>query len=198
MSYQDQGNTSFFRLDGWGLPIVGVLTMLLALVAIAATRAEATDKESCEGEACVEAADDHHGWGHHRRGHGFFGRRGHHDPEEAKEHMQYAAGWMMRKLDVEEPVREQIHARLETAFDDLHPIVEKHRESRGVWVEAMFGETVDREALEAQRKQAMESAEQAMQIFTDTMADVSEMLTPEQRAQITERIERHRHHRRHW
>ncbi len=196
MAYQNERNIGFFRLDGWGLPILGVLTIVLALIAIASTSAEATDRggdEACADEACLEDGDRHHrGFGHRGRHRGWFGRHQRPDPEEAKDHMQYAAGWMLRRLDVEEPVREQIQARLATGFDELHPIVEKHRDSKGVWVEAVFGEAgVDRATLETQRQGAIESADEAMKIVTETLADVAEMLTPEQRAEVAERIRRH-------
>lgn len=193
MAYHEERTPGLFRLEGWTFPILGVLTIALALFAIAATRAEATNGEegaTCGDGACISEADSHRGFGHHRRGRGWFGRD-RHDPEDAKEHLQFAAGWMMRKLDVEEPAREQIRARLDAAFDELHPLVLKHRESKGAWVEAVLGEQVDREALARQREETIDAAEDAIEIMSDAMADISELLTPEQRAQIAERIRRH-------
>ncbi|MCP5039622.1 MAG: periplasmic heavy metal sensor [bacterium] len=195
MARNEDGNRNdkFYHLDHWGTPIVGVLTILLALVAISASQAETTSSTDA-GEVCAsgECEERSHGrWGHHRRGHRFFGHRGH-DPEIAKERMQFAAGWMLKRLDVEQEVRDQIQARLDTAFDDLLPIMEEHKGSRDVWLEAVLGEDgIDREVLEAQRETSMASADRAAQIVTTALADVAEMLTPEQRAEIAERIRRH-------
>ena len=193
--YEDRKSKPF-RIDGWGAPILGILTITMALLAIAATRAQATDAQAnaaCEDDSCLEERDGHRGFGHHRRGRGWFGRD-RHDPEDTKEHMQYAAGWMMRRLDVEEPAREQIRARLDEAFEELHPLIAEHRAAKPLWLEAMLGkEGVDREALETQRQRTIENGDTAMRVVIDTMADISELLTPEQREKISERIRRHHH-----
>jgi Spy/CpxP family protein refolding chaperone len=188
-------NSRFWQLDHWGAPIVGVLIILLALVGISASRAEPTSTpegevgEVCDGHDCNSRR--HGRWGHHRRGHRFFGHR-RHDSEAAREHMQYAAGWMLKRLDVEGDVKEQIQARLDIAFDELMPLMEAHKDARETWLETVLGtDEVDREALEAQRRTIMASADRATQILSNTIADVAEMLTPEQRAAIAERLRSH-------
>jgi Spy/CpxP family protein refolding chaperone len=108
--------------------------------------------------------------------------------------MQYATGWMLKRLDVEEAAKEKIQARLDSAFDELVPLVEAHKGSHEIWLEAVLGaDEVDRARLEAQRHQAMADADRASQILTNTLADVAEMLTPEQRAEIAEKIRKHHH-----
>jgi hypothetical protein len=198
---QNQDNKSW-RLDGWGAPIFGVLLMLIALVTISASQArsagtsdEAGDvkqaEEACAGDDCE--ASHHSRWGHRGRGHGFSRQRDR-DPEEAREKMQFATGWMLKRLDVDAPVKEMIQLRLDTAFDQLLPLMEAHRGSHEVWMEAILDvDGVNRTQLEAQRHNAMADAERASQILTDTLADVAEMLTPEQRAEIAEKIQKHRH-----
>ncbi len=188
-----QRNNGFWQRGGWGVPMAGILVILLALAGISASQAEPNaDTE----EACADGDCNHrrHGrWGHHRRGHRFFGDRGH-DPERAREHMQYATGWMLERLDVEEDVQGQIQARLGTAFEELVPLAEAHRDTRHVWLEAALGaDGVDREQLEALRTGTMASADRVTEIVTNALADVAEMLTPEQRVEIAERIERHHH-----
>lgn len=197
--YEDRDrNRSFWRLDSWGAPVLGILFMLLTLVAISASQArsavaaeEAVEEaeEACSGHDCGERHRGH--WGHRERGHHFSRHRGH-DPERARERMQYATGWMLKRLDVEDAVKEQIQARLDTAFDELLPLVEAHRGAHEIWLEAVLsGDEVDRAGLEAQRHSAMADADRASQILTNTLADVAEMLTPEQRAEIAEKIRRH-------
>ncbi|MBW2724082.1 MAG: hypothetical protein JRE71_06805 [Deltaproteobacteria bacterium] len=192
-------NNKFWRFDGWGTPILGVLFMLLVLVAISASQARSADaaeeveqaEEVCAGHDCGERHRGH--WGHRERGHHFSRHRGR-DPEVARERMQYATGWMLKRLDVEDEVKEQIQARLDTAFDELLPLVEAHKGTHEIWLEAVLsGDEVDREGLEAQRHSAMADADRASQILTSTLADVAEMLTPEQRAEIAEKIRKHHH-----
>lgn len=196
----DEERNFFWRFDGWGAPIAGVLIVLLLLIGISVNQAEATDNsiEECSGEDCVEESDRRWGFERHgRRHHGHHGRRGgwgRHDPERAKEHMHFATGWMLRRFDVEDDVRGQIQARFDTAFDALAPLVEAHKESRDTWLESMLeGETVDRTALASQRESTLDAAAEAMEIVTDALADAADLLTPEQRAEIAEKIRRHRH-----
>ncbi len=185
--------TGFWYRSGWGAPVAGILIILLALAGISVSQAETTDATE---EECREGDCNHrrHGrWGHHRRGRHFLGNRGH-DPERAKEHMEYATGWMLKRLDVEEDVQEQIQTRLDTAFDELVPLAEAHKDTRHLWIETVLGaDEVDREGLEAQRATAMASADRATEIVTNALADVAEMLTPEQRAEIAEKIQRYHH-----
>ena len=189
-----QRNEGFWRFERWGAPMVGVLIVLLALVGISATQDEPGDSAE---EVVAEHASDHRwggGWGRHRGGHGMFGRHGP-DPERAKDHMQYAAGWMLRRLDVAEDAQERIQSRLDSAFDELMPLIQAHKGSRDSWLEAMLGaDEVDREGLEAQRRDTLDAADRATQIISDAFADIAEELTPEQRSKIAEKIRsRHRH-----
>ncbi|MFT5444711.1 MAG: protein CpxP [Myxococcota bacterium] len=189
---EDRSNT-IWRLGRWGAPIIGVLVVVLALAGISVSQAESatSDQIACNGDDCE--GDGHKRWGKHRRGGRWFGHRGH-DPERAKEHMQYATGWMMKRLDVEDDARDEIEARLDSAFDELVPLFESHKGARANWLESMLGEDgVDRQELAAQSEQAMLTVDSAMQIVTTAMADVAELLTPEQRAEIAEKIRKHRH-----
>ncbi len=106
--------------------------------------------------------------------------------------MQYATGWMLRRLEVEDEVQEQIQDRLGIAFEELVPLIEAHRDTRETWIEAVFGsEEVNRTGLEAQRQSAIAAADRATLIIADAISDVAEMLTPEQRAEVAEKIRSH-------
>jgi protein CpxP len=185
----------FWRFNRWGSPILGILIILCALGLIAASNAETTDRagDSCTSDACASdsGSEGHGGWGHRRGGHRFFGHGGR-DPEVAREHMQYATGWMLRRLDVDDAVQEQIQARLDLAFSELAPLIESHKGSHGIWLDDVLGgDAVDRAGLESQRQQAIATADSASQIVAGALADVADMLTPEQRAQIAEKIRQH-------
>jgi Spy/CpxP family protein refolding chaperone len=184
-------DVSFLRRYQLGAPITGVMVVLIALVGISVSQAGVNTEDDSIGEC--EGRDSSgwaHRWHHGRRGGGLFGPK-EHDPERARDHMQYAAGWMLHRMEVEDEVRDRIQARLDTAFVELSPLMGTHRENRGVWMEAMLREEVDRTALEAQRQEALASASRASEIVVTAMADVAEMLSPEQRSALLERIREH-------
>ena len=62
-------------------------------------------------------------------------------------------------------------------------------------VELLSHDTVDRAALEALRADQLKLAEQASRRFTQALADVADVLTPEQRKALAERIGRWHGHR---
>ena len=67
------------------------------------------------------------------------------------------------------------------AVTDLSGLRESHHGNRDALLEALTAEAVDRTKLEALRKAELELAERASQRITTALADVSDVLTPEQR-----------------
>jgi periplasmic protein CpxP/Spy len=68
-------------------------------------------------------------------------------------------------------------------------------EARRQAVELLSRESVDRAALEALRVDQFKLVEQASMRLTQALADVADILTPEQRKQLAERIGRWHGHR---
>ena len=66
----------------------------------------------------------------------------------------------------------------------LAPLAERHRANREAWVAALAGPSVDRASLERLRQEELALAEAASQQLVTALADVSEALTPEQRAKL--------------
>ena len=95
----------------------------------------------------------------------WFGRR-HHDPGERAQRAV---------LEIVERAYEQL------ADLDLDP-----GEMHGELLDALSGDTVDRDALEALRAARLHDAETVTQVLLDAIADAAEVLTPEQRAQLPE------------
>ncbi len=78
------------------------------------------------------------------------------------------------------------------AVDDLFRLRERHQQNRDAFHRQLGGAAVDRAALEEIRKSEMGVADEASKRLVQALADVSDVLTPEQRQALAERI--HRHH----
>jgi protein CpxP len=121
------------------------------------------------------------GWGHHRM-----------TPEAAKEHMQVAAKWALRGIDANELQQEKVNKVLAGTIDELFRLKEQHQANREAFAAQLGGASIDRAALEEIRKSEMALADEASRRFVQAMADVAEVLTPEQRQQLLEHVHRHR------
>jgi len=83
---------------------------------------------------------------------------------------------------------------------DVLPLRAAMRDTRGeIRALLLSGDTVDRTALEALRTERLADADRISATLMSAMADAADVLTPEQRAQVMERMERrgHRHGSRH-
>ncbi|HXV60779.1 MAG TPA: periplasmic heavy metal sensor [Vicinamibacteria bacterium] len=132
------------------------------------------------------------GWSHVGRGlRGHFG----HDPELARERAEFAASWVLSRIDASDEQQERVKAIIGRSADDLAALVDQHRQSREAWVNELSKPTIDRAALEQLRRAEIEMAEAASTRLVEALADAAEALTPEQRAQLIEMAERFHHHR---
>ncbi|HSF19932.1 MAG TPA: periplasmic heavy metal sensor [Vicinamibacteria bacterium] len=131
-------------------------------------------------------------WSH--VGRGFRGHFGH-DPELARERAEFAASWVLSRIDATDEQQERVKAIIGRSADDLAALVEQHRQSREAWVAELSKPTIDRAALEELRRAEMELADAATARVVDALAEAAEALTPEQRAQLIEMAERFHSHR---
>jgi protein CpxP len=136
--------------------------------------------------AIQNGAGFHHSWGGRWGGHAM-------SPEAAKEHLQIASKWLLRDIDASPEQQDRVNAIVAGAVDDLFRLRDRHQQNRDAF-HAQFGggATVDRAALEEIRKSEMGLADEASKRLVQALADVSDVLTPEQRLALAERI--HRHH----
>ncbi len=133
------------------------------------------------------------GEGFHRR---FASHWGPHamSPEALRDHLQVATKWALRDIDATEEQQEKVNAIVTGAVDDLFALRQQHVANRDAFHAQLSGASVDRAALEEIRKSEMALADQASKRFVQALADVSEVLTPEQRRALAERIHQHRSH----
>jgi Spy/CpxP family protein refolding chaperone len=78
--------------------------------------------------------------------------------------------------------------------DDLFRLRQQHQANRDAFHAQLGGATVDRAALEEVRKSEIALADEASKRLVRALADVADVLTPEQREALMDRF--HRHHER--
>lgn len=107
---------------------------------------------------------------------------------------------MLRHLYVEIDASEAQQARLapivKQAATDLLPLRERMRAARSEAIALLTGETIDRAAIERLRSEQLQLAESGSQRLVEAIADAADVLTPEQRKTLAERL-LHRHRRWH-
>ena len=128
----------------------------------------------------------HHGWSgpHHEMGGGFGDRM--FFPGRIERGVD-RLGWA---VDASSEQKQKINAITQKAADDIFELRAKHLEARKQLVETLAAPTVDRAKLEALRADQMKLAETATKRVADAVADVAEVLTPAQRADLGRRFER--------
>ena len=79
-----------------------------------------------------------------------------------------------------------------TTMRDMRPLREQHRQARKQVMEMLSKPQIDRTALEAVRTKEIQVADQLSKRLTQSMADAAEVLTPDQRAKLAEKMAQHR------
>lgn len=121
----------------------------------------------------------------HGHGHGF-GPGG--DPEMMRKMGETGLRHMLSRAGASDVQQAKVVAIMDAAFRDLQPMREQHLAARKALAELMARPTVDRAGLEAIRAEQIRLAETASRRMTQAMADSAEVLTPEQRAKLAERM----------
>ncbi len=110
------------------------------------------------------------------------------DPARVDEHLDRMLKHLYVEIDATDAQRQQLAPIVKSAARDLLPVRAKMHEARRQAVELLSREHIDRAALEALRADQLRLVEQASMRLTQTLADVADILTPEQRKQLAERI----------
>ena len=119
--------------------------------------------------------------------HGMMGRHGDMmDPAQAGARVDRMIERML--ADGTATQKAQVAAIIKAALADLKPLREQHRTARAEGIKLLTQPTVDRAALEQLRASQLQLAEQMSKRLTQALADTAEVLTPEQRARLGERL----------
>jgi Spy/CpxP family protein refolding chaperone len=125
------------------------------------------------------------GWGGGRGWHG-----GEMDPQALQRRAEAMVKWWLADVDATEAQQKKVAEIMTATMKELQPLREQHRTARRQVVEILSKPQIDRAALEAVRAQELQLAETFSRRITQSLADAAEVLTPEQRTKLAERVQR--------
>jgi protein CpxP len=112
------------------------------------------------------------------------------DPAEVDQHLNRMLRHLYAEIDATDAQKQQLAPIVKAAAADLLPLRTRMHEARRQAVELLSRDVIDRAALEALRVDKLRLAEQASQRLVQALADVADVLTPEQRKELAQRIGR--------
>jgi Spy/CpxP family protein refolding chaperone len=126
--------------------------------------------------------------------HGFHRFHGHHrhcnmSEEALREHVDRKLGFALDKLDATDEQERAIRAIVAEAIPEMIALHRQGRSLRESFTEALLADRVDREELERVRQEIEGLTQKATTVAAKRLADISEVLTKAQRAEIYELIQ---------
>jgi periplasmic protein CpxP/Spy len=113
------------------------------------------------------------------------------NPEQHKAFMEKRLDRILDHVKATDSQKTAIKAVFERMFTEMRPIHQQHKSLHDQFVAALSATTVDRAAVEELRKQIPPLVDQASQVFTKAILDVSQVLTLEQRQTLMKHIQEH-------
>ena len=130
----------------------------------------------------------HGSWGGGWHRGGFMGAQL--DPAAVDERLDRMLKHFYVEIDATDVQKQQLAPIVKAAARDLLPLAGQMRDTRRQALELLSQPSVDRGALEALRAEKLRLAEQASRRLTAALADVADVLTPEQRRALAEHAQR--------
>jgi Spy/CpxP family protein refolding chaperone len=95
---------------------------------------------------------------------------------------------VLTKVDASDAQKAEVRAILEPLAAELQPVRETFVANRESMVRLLLAPAIDRTELEALRSEQMDQADTVSRTLVSTLADVADVLTPEQRSELESRI----------
>ena len=130
------------------------------------------------------AGAEHHGGGWGRGG------RAAMTPEQMNARIDRVVERALTSVDGTPDQKQKVSAIAKQAAGELRPLRESHANARKKAIELLSANTVDRAALEKVRADELQAAEAASKRMTQAIADAAEVLTPDQRVKLRDRMSR--------
>lgn len=103
--------------------------------------------------------------------------------------IEHRADRMLSRVDATPDQKAKVHAIIEAAARDLEPLRATIGEARGQFASLLAAPQVDRGAMERLRTDRVASMDQATQRISTAVADIAEVLTPEQRLKLKQAVD---------
>lgn len=123
-------------------------------------------------------------WAHSRWG----------DPAKIATHMEHRLRDTLKDVGATSAQQDQVAEIFKTAAQDLRALKDQHRNGHAELHEILSGPSIDRNRLEILRAEHIRLADEASKRITLAVADAAEILTPEQRAAVAEKMAKKRRH----
>jgi Spy/CpxP family protein refolding chaperone len=156
---------------------------LAGAAALAATAPAAWAFRAARGHGFGAHAFMARGFGGHG-GHGAFAAQILSDPAAAKEHVATMSDFVLRSVSATDDQKQKTRQITDRLVDQLAPLVEKHRDLHAAMVAELAKPEIDRAAIEKLRQDAMALADEASKVAVAGVADIGDVLTPEQRKDL--------------
>jgi Spy/CpxP family protein refolding chaperone len=117
-----------------------------------------------------------------------WGRGGPLDAEEMSRRMEWRIGRMVQQVGGTTEQKDRLVAIARAAMADIQPLREQARLARRQGVDLLAATVIDRAALERVRVAQMQAADARSRRMVQAMADAADVLTPEQRVKMAERM----------
>ncbi len=111
--------------------------------------------------------------------------------EEARTMVGKASDRMLDRLDATAEQQTRIDAALDTAVPSLFALHVEAQDLKDELHDALLGDTVDAVAVEATRVDAITLADRGSQVLARAAVEILSTLTPDQRAEVAERLDGH-------
>jgi len=112
------------------------------------------------------------------------------DPAKMDQRVEHMIKRFASRVDASAEQKDKLAAIAKSAVQDLAPLREKAQAARKQAIEILAGANVDRAALERLRAEQIQLADAGSKRLTQALADTADVLTPEQRKKLAERMQR--------
>lgn len=136
-----------------------------------------------------------HGPGGWFGGHGPWGQQRHsmHDTDMAGERLAFATDWLLTRIRATAEQRQQVQTIVQETVSTLGQVKDQHQKHRQALLEALGQATIDRDALRNVRTAEVQLLDQASNRLVEAVAEIAEILTPEQRTELLSFMARFHH-----
>lgn len=114
------------------------------------------------------------------------------DPAAMAERMEFGVDFMLAKIGASDQQKSDVRSIVRDAASDLAPLQRQHRANRDALRAALLAPAIDKAALDSLRVSELKLADQAALRLQEALLAAAEVLTPEQRKAIAERLEQRR------